>query len=421
MPQTFKNYYHLLVAFGAALFYRFPARRLQVIGVTGTDGKTTTVHLIYHLLRESGQKVSMISTVAAKIGDKEYTTGLHVTTPSSFRVQRYLRQMVSAGSRLAVIEMTSHGLDQNRVAFIPVHTAVVTNVTHEHLDYHKNFEAYIASKAKILREPKFRILNVDDPSFDKLRLAGSGLLSTFGTKESADYRVSNISETAGGVNFKIGYKDKQKKKQTIEVELAVLGRFNAYNAAAATAAVRSMGVEPELFVDSFKSFIPVQGRMQLLDEGQDFFCIVDFAHTPAALAAALKSLQKYTHKRLISVFGAAGERDKLKRGAMGKVSTEFADLSIFTSEDPRHEDPKEIIEQIALGAGSAGGAVNQTFWKIPDRAEAINLAVRNLAKKGDMVIIFGKGHETSMNIDGKEFAWSDEEVARKALRARKLK
>ncbi len=420
VPQTFKNYCHLLVAFLAAFYYRFPARKLKVIGVTGTDGKTTSVHLIYHLLKETGEKVSMLSTVEARIGDKNYSTGLHVTTPNPFQVQKFLREMVKAGSKIAVVEMTSHGLDQNRVAFIPVYTAVVTNVTHEHLDYHKSFEAYLSAKAKILRRTKFRVLNIDDPSFEKLRLAGSGLLSTFGTREEADYRITNVNETPGGVNFKINFKNKQKKKETISVELAVLGRFNAYNAAGALGAVRSVKATSDGLEEAFKSFTPVRGRMQLINAGQDFFCIVDFAHTPAALAAALRSLEKYSHKRIICVFGAAGERDKLKRAAMGKVATEFSDLSIFTSEDPRHEDPKEIVEQIASGAISVGGSINQTFWKIPDRAEAINLAVRNLAKKGDIVAIFGKGHEESMNIAGKEFPWSDVEVASKALHARSL-
>ncbi|OGY28896.1 MAG: hypothetical protein A3F35_02100 [Candidatus Woykebacteria bacterium RIFCSPHIGHO2_12_FULL_45_10] len=421
VPQTVKNYYHLIVAGLAALFFRFPARGLKIIGVTGTDGKTTTVHMIYHLLKEAGEKVSMISTVKAVIGEKEYSTGLHVTTPNSFQIQRLLREMVDAGSEIAVVEITSHGLDQNRVAFIPIYTAVITNVTHEHIDYHGSFAAYLEAKAKILRGAKYRVLNCDDANFEVLKHSGSGLLISFGLAEKADFRGSSLTETTSGISFKASFKNKQKKKISENVLLPVLGRFNSYNALAALVTVCSLGIEADEVADKFSTFQLPQGRMQVVSEGQDFYVIVDFAHTPAALDNALKSLKEYTHHQIISVFGAAGERDRMKRAAMGKVSTELADLSIFTSEDPRNEDPGEIIEQIATGAIAAGGSLNQTFWKIASRAEAINLAVKNLARKGDIVAIFGKGHEASMNIGGQEIPWNDEEVARKALRARLIK
>ena len=264
-------------------------------------------------------------------------------------------------------------------------------------------------------------MNCDDPNFGELKLSGTGLLTSFGLKEGADFRGGSISETTEGVSFKFSFTNKLKKKISTAVLLPVLGRFNVYNALAALAVVSTLGIEPEKAAAEFSTFQLPEGRMQVVAEGQDFYVIVDFAHTPAALANALKSLKQYTHERLISVFGAAGERDRAKRGAMGKVATESADLSIFTSEDPRSEDPQEIIEQIAVGAVSAGGSVNQTFWKIPGRAEAINLAVKNLAQKGDIVAIFGKGHEASMNIGGKELPWNDAEVARKAIRARLIK
>lgn len=421
VPQTIKNYYHFLVAFSAALFFRFPARKLIVVGVTGTDGKTTTVHLIYHMLAEMRQPVGMISTVMAKIGQEEISTGLHVTTPNPFQIQKLLRRMVNSKIKIAVVEMTSHGLDQNRVAFIPVHTAVITNVTHEHLDYHKKFENYLAAKAKILRKTKYRVLNFDDPSFSELRLRGTGQLFTFGMKADADLRASGVREDVSGLNFKVNLKDRGKKVSEVSVNLPILGRFNVYNVLAALGVVRALEIDEKEASSKLVSFKPVTGRMQLVNEGQDFYVVVDFAHTPAALSSALKSLKFYKHNRIICVFGAAGNRDRLKRPVMGKIAAQLADLSIFTSEDPRAEDPKTIIEQIASGAVEAGGSLNDTFWKIPDRSEAISLAVKNLAEPGDIVAIFGKGHEKSMNIAGKEISWDDVEVARKALQARGVK
>ncbi|MDP2671575.1 MAG: UDP-N-acetylmuramoyl-L-alanyl-D-glutamate--2,6-diaminopimelate ligase [bacterium] len=421
LPQTIKNYFHLVAAFFAALFFRFPARKLIVIGVTGTDGKTTTTSMVYHSLKKLGLKVGMVSTVEAKIGEKEVKTGFHVTTPDSFQVQKFLREMVKAGTKYAVVEMTSHGLDQNRVAFIPLRVAVITNITPEHLDYHKNLNKYTLAKAKILRGTRFRVLNFDDPSFSQLRLMGFGQLISFGLRQGADIRASSVAETEFGLELKINLRGKQKDKESFPLTTPLAGRFNVYNILATVGVLKALGFEGAKTGPLLEDFPGVKGRMQFISEGQDFFVVVDFAHTPAALEAALKSLQHYQHNKLICVFGAASERDILKRGVMGKVATKLADYSIFTSEDPRNEDPNKIIEEIAAGAVEVGGVFNQSFWKIADRAEAIGLATKNLAKKGDIVAIFGKGHEETMNIGGKEIPWSDEKLARQSLKERFFK
>jgi UDP-N-acetylmuramoyl-L-alanyl-D-glutamate--2,6-diaminopimelate ligase len=415
VPEPVKNAYHFLQALFGALIFLFPSRKIKVIGVTGTDGKTTTVHLIYHILKEAGKKVSMISTVEARVGDKSIDTGFHVTTPDPIRVQSLLRKMVNARSEYAVLETTSHGLAQERVAFVQFFAGIITNVTHEHLDYHKTYENYLAAKAKLLRGVKFRILNADDPAFEGLKDQGSGQLVSFGLEQQADFIAKRIKLEKQSSEFEIDFTDKQKKNQKIKINLPLVGKYNIYNLLAAFATAVSLEVEPGEIASVITSFKGVPGRMQYIDEGQKFDCVIDFAHTPASLNTALEALNSFKRGKIIAVFGCAGERDKAKRPLMGKIATQLADYSIFTAEDPRGEKVNDIIEQIAKGALEVGGIPNRTFWKIADRAEAINTAIQTLASDGDTVAIFGKGHEQSMSIGGKEFPWSDEAVARNAL------
>lgn len=417
IPQPAKNLYHLLVAFLAALIFRFPARKLKVIGVTGTDGKTTTVNLIYHILSESGLKVGMISTVEAKISGETIDTGFHVTTPGAFQIQKLLRKMVDAGTKQVVLEVTSHALDQNRVAFVPFDVGLITNVSQEHLDYHKSFKSYLLTKAKILNKVNYRVLNNEDPSFDKLKMMGKGQLVTFG-KDGADYIGETVNYFNDSTNYGIHYKTKQKMLKTMMVQSNLIGEFNLSNILAAFAVGKILGLEDKKITAALSSFKGVEGRMELINLGQDFKVYIDFAHTPRSIEVALQTLKKITEKRLICVFGAAGERDKSKRALMGHVAASMANLVIVTSEDPRSEKPERIIEEIEKGIIKAGGANNQTYWKIVDRAEAIEKAVKNLAETGDCVVILGKGHEKSMNIGGVEKPWSDKEIVLKSLKER---
>jgi len=416
VPEPIKKTYHYFQALFGALIFGFPSRKLKVIGITGTDGKTTTCYLIHHILNRAGKRTSMISTVEAKIGTESIKTGLHVTTPNPFKVQRFLAKMARAKSEYAVIEATSHGLAQERVSFINFFVGLVTNVTHEHFDYHKTLRNYLAAKAKILKGVTYRFLNIDDRSYENLKDQGSGQLLTFGIKNKADFMARNISQNGSLLQFDIQFPDKNNQK--VGVKSNLIGEFNVYNILAAFAVCQTLGIDSRTIVTALEDFKGVPGRMQFIDEGQDFDVVVDFAHTPASLEAALKTLNSIKKGRIIAVFGCAGERDSEKRPVMGKIATQLADYCIFTAEDPRKENINQIIEQIAKGALSAGAIPDQTFWKVPDRAEAINTAIQTLAGKGDIVAIFGKGHERSLNIGGRELPWSDEQLAHNSLAAR---
>lgn len=417
IPQPAKNLYHFVVAAAAALFFRFPGNKLKIIGVTGTDGKTTTVNLTHHILNEVGIQAGMISTLSAKIAGKTYETGFHVTTPSAFSIQKYLRKMVDSGVEYAVIEVTSHGLDQGRVAFVPFFIGLITNVTPEHLDYHRSFKNYVLTKAKILSKVKYRVLNAEDQSFESLKMMGTGQLVSFGG-QGTDYFGEEIDSYDSLTTYAIHYRTKQKQLKTLAVSSKLIGEFNLLNILAAFAIGKLVGIEDKKLVNAISSFEGVPGRMQEVNLGQDFRIFIDFAHTPKSIELALNTLRKTTQNKLICVFGAAGERDPSKRVLMGQVAAKSADLIILTSEDPRSESPVKIVEQISKGVEREGGRVNIKYWKIIDRAEAIRKAVGNLAGSGDTVIILGKGHEQTMSIGGKEYSWSDLDQTKKALENR---
>lgn len=395
MLQSLKNVYHLFVAAIAAVFFRFPTRYLNVIGVTGTDGKTTTTHLIYHILNSAGKKVSLISSVEAVIGEKEYDTGFHVTTPDPWEVQKYLRQAVSGGSEYIVLEVTSHALDQNRVAFVNFLAGVLTNVTHEHLDYHKTYENYVATKLELLKRAKVAVVNRDDESFkyinDSKWQIANGKLVTYGIKNDADFTL---------------------KKFPFKTRL--VGEFNRYNILAAVGACKALGLSDQQIRRGVETFEPPEGRMDMVAD-KPCRIIIDFAHTPNALENALKTMKSLDNGKVIAVFGCAGLRDFSKRPLMGEISGRLSDYTVITAEDPRTEDLDKIMEQIAQGSQKAGGVEGKTYFKIADRQEAINFAINRLAKKDDTVIICGKGHEKSMCFGKAEYPWSDYDAVQKAL------
>lgn len=391
MWQKIKNYYHLLSAFLAALFFNFPSKKLTVIGVTGTDGKTTTVHMIYHILKWAGRKVSMISSVRAQIGQELLDTGLHVTTPSPWQVQKLLKAARDAGSRYFVMEATSHGLDQNRLAFVDFDTAVVTNITHDHLDYHKNWQNYAEAKARLFRGVRASILNLDDDSFNFLKRRASGKISTYSLGRFGDFTPKKFL-----LRLKVG------------------GDYNLANAMAATAALGDLKIDKTVIIDALNSFEGVSGRMEEVDLGQNFRAIIDFAHTPNALNQALSALRQTANgkHKIIAVFGAAGERDKSKRPLMGKIASEKADIIILCAEDPRGEIAVDICQQIAKGIKNKKEGRN--YFIIPDRREAIEFACK-LARAGDVAAVFGKGHEKSMVFNKKEIPWDEFEVVKEAI------
>lgn len=417
VPQKMKNIFHFFQAAVAVVFYGFPARKLKVIGITGTDGKTTTVNLIYHILKSAGVKVSMVSTVKAYIGEAAFDTGFHVTTPSPFEVQKFLKMMVKAGSEVAILEVTSHGLDQNRVAFVNFDEGVITNITNDHLDYHGTYDAYVSAKAKLLSGVQTRILNIDDRPFQKLAETGSGKMVSYGKDSKADF--SAFGEKSGnGLNFSIKMKDFGKGGSVLKISSPLTGEFNIYNILASVVVAKSLDIENTKIQKALKTFNGIEGRLEKIEEGQNFQVVVDFAHTPNAFQNVLTTLKKETKGKLIVVFGSAGERDKFKRPAMGKIAGKLCDYLVITSEDPRNESVGKISGEISKGVEAAGGVLNKNYWIIPDRKVAIQWTVKELAQSGDTVVLLGKGHEKSMNIGGKEYNWSDQLVVREALTER---
>lgn len=358
--QFVKNIYHWIVGWGCVVGNGFAGRSLKIIGVTGTDGKTTTSHLIYEILQEAGFKVALVSTVAAYIGDEEIDTGFHVTSPEPWLLQPLLKKIEQKGFTHLVLEVTSHGLDQNRFVGVKFYVGVITNITHEHLDYHGTFEKYRAAKMKLLRMAKWPIL---------------------------DYA-----------------------KTKLEVKNPVLaGEYNLYNIGAAEAVAKILDVRSQIVEDVIRDFKGVPGRMEEIKLGQPFRAIVDFAHTPNALEQVLKTLnaQRSAHKKLILVFGCAGLRDHTKRPMMGEIAKRLADAVIVTAEDPRTEKLDDIFNQITDGDG--------WFGREDDRQKAIQMAV-NMAKPGDIVVATGKGHEKSMCFGKTEYPWSDREAFEKAIK-----
>jgi UDP-N-acetylmuramoyl-L-alanyl-D-glutamate--2,6-diaminopimelate ligase len=409
------------LTFLAAAFYNWPARNLTVIGVTGTDGKTTTSNIIHKILVVAGIRAGMISTVNAVIGDEVLDTGFHVTTPDAHDVQHYLARMVDSGLTHVVLETTSHGWAQHRVDACEFDVGVVTNITHEHFDEHGSYENYRAAKARLFSSleltkeklhgnPRLAVINRDDRSFEFL----DGFIKTkklnYGLGDSADVRAVDVSYSSSGIEFTAVSKD-----FSAHVTSDLVGAYNISNCLAAlTATVYGLGLAPEVAARGIASLEGIPGRMEQIDLGQNFIAIVDFAHTPNALKVALEAGRKMTRDRVISIFGSAGLRDKEKRRMMAETSIELADLSILTAEDPRTESLDGILEEMAAGAISKGGREGETFWRVADRGEAIKFAIR-LAREGDIVLSCGKGHEQSMCFGKTEYLWDDRTAMRAAL------
>lgn len=388
--QEFINrFYHLPLAVFANIVYGFPAKRLKVIGVTGTDGKTTTTNMIYQVLKAAGKRVSMVSTVNAVIGGKSYDTGFHVTSPSSFTIQKFAKMAKDKGDEFLILEVTSHALDQYRFWGVKFDIGVITNITHEHLDYHKSFENYLSTKLKLIRGAGVAIVNggIGDKS---VRGGTEGKILTFGLSKG-DF-----------------------SQKEVKLKLKIPGDYNIENALASLAAAFVLKINKSIARRVLENFTGVKGRMEEVKNNKGIKIIVDFAHTPNALEQVLKALRKETKGRLIAVFGSAGKRDIQKRGLMGETAGRLADILIVTAEDPRGE--LEVINrQITEGAKKGGAMMGINYFVIGDRKKAIEFALTN-TKRGDTVGVFGKGHERSMNLDGKkEISWSDREVIEEIL------
>ncbi|HOT90540.1 MAG TPA: UDP-N-acetylmuramoyl-L-alanyl-D-glutamate--2,6-diaminopimelate ligase [Anaerolineae bacterium] len=411
-----------------AAWHGFPSRQLTLFGVTGTDGKTTTTNLLYAILCAAGHETGMISTVNARIGALSLDTGLHTTTPPSGEVQDYLAQMVAAGATHAVLETTSEGLAQQRLAGCDFDVAVVTNITHEHVTAHGSWEAYREAKATLFRSlataarkpdvPKVAVLNRDDPgSFDYLRAIPVEQQVIYGLDSpDVDVTATDIVYTPQGIRAVL-----RSPWGTVRLSSPLVGAFNVSNILAAASAALALGISRDAVVEGVAAISGIPGRMERIDEGQPFTAIVDFAHTPNALRVALLTARQWVagKGRVIVVFGSAGLRDREKRRMMGEVAGELADLIVLTAEDPRTEPLDDILAEMAEGVRHHSRVEGVDFWRIPDRGAALLHAVR-MAQPDDIVLACGKGHEQSMCFGTVEYPWDDREALRRALHGETL-
>jgi UDP-N-acetylmuramoyl-L-alanyl-D-glutamate--2,6-diaminopimelate ligase len=418
----------------SAASYGFPSRQMTLVGVTGTDGKTTTVNLIHSILRAGGIAVGTISTVEAIIPSPDQRpgreasieTGLHTTTPDPPEIQRSLSMMVQGGATHAVLEVTSHGLAQYRLAGCDFDVAAVTNITHEHLDFHGSLESYRQAKTLLFRDlagsfqkvgiAKVSVLNGDDDSFNYLRCLDADRQIVYGVGSDTDVTACDVILDPDRIRFTLCAASAQ-----IPVETPLVGQYNLHNALAAAAVGVALDVPLEAVAGGLAAFRGVPGRMERIEEGQPFLAIVDFAHTPNALCQALRTVRRMidTGGRVIVVFGSAGLRDREKRRMMGRIAGELADVVILTAEDPRTESLASILEESAEAAQSVGKREGIDLLKVMDRGEALWRACR-LARPGDVVIACGKGHEQSMCFGDTEFPWDDREAMRLAIHGGRL-
>lgn len=383
----------------------FPAKGLKVIGVTGTDGKTSTSTLIAQMLRENGYKVAMMTTISVDYGDGagEQPNPTRLTTMGSLDLIKKIKKVKASGAEWLVLETTSHALAQHRVWGIPYSIAVFTNLGHEHLDYHKTFERYRDAKRMLFKQTnsnrkglRVGVVNADDGVADFF-VGDIAHPMTYGVK-NGDYRATNIKMTSSGSRYIVKTEDAE-----YHIECHVPGKFNVYNSLAAVCVGRAIGLSKEQIQKGIASLHSVEGRMTRVDEGQNFDVIVDYAHTPESFDKVFSEVKPLTKGRLIAVFGSAGRRDEAKRAAQGEVAARYCDVVIATEEDDRDIDGAEILEQIASGAEKVGKKRGQNLFLIHDREQAVDAAVK-MAKEGDMILLLGKGHEKSILGNGPDAA-----------------
>ncbi len=386
----------------AARFWGDPTARLRVVGVTGTNGKTTTAYLIREILQAADFRCGLLGTVKQVVGgvEKEVVR----TTPEAVELQASFRQMLAGGDEACAMEVSSHALTLHRADAIHFEVALFTNLTQDHLDFHEDMEDYFLAKRRLFEAgPKVAIVNVDDPY--GRRLAGEFECVTFSAEGvEADYRATDVEFDATGASFSLG---------KMRLRTALPGHFNVANALGAFAAAEAMGVGGDIAAAGLAKAARVPGRFEPIDEGQGFGVIVDYAHTPDSLENVLRAARRITDGRVISVFGAGGDRERDKRPKMGRAGAELSDLAVITSDNPRSEDPATIVAEVAAGAAGAEGA--SELEVVVDRREAIALALGR-ARRGDTVVIAGKGHEQGQEFeDGRKVPFDDREVAREEL------
>lgn len=399
-------------------FYDYPARSMRVIGITGTNGKTTTSYITRAILRHAGYKVGLIGTIQIMMEEEVFP--IHNTTPDVVELQHTLAVMRDRGMDYVVMEVSSHALDQDRVAGIEFDTAVFTNLTQDHLDYHKTLENYMLAKAKLfdrvsepgVKKGKTAVVNIDDAAGKTMLAHADCTHLTYAIRQSADLRATDVHVLAGGANFTLNYDS----FGTMPLQLHITGIFNVYNVMSAVGAALAEHVRPEDIEAVLRDFTSVPGRFELVKAGQDFSIIVDYAHTPDGVENVLRTAREIAQKKIIAVFGCGGDRDRTKRPIMGRLAAKLADVVIATSDNPRSEDPESILDEVEAGVRETIG--DKHHERIADRREAIFRAVE-LAEPEDLVIILGKGHENYQILRDGTIHFDDKEVACEAVAARR--
>lgn len=394
--------YHWISAATNGIKYKFPAKNMRVIGVTGTNGKTTTCFMIWKMLNEAGYKTGLLTTVAWGV-DKLHKQIEHMTTVDAKTLNSRIQKIKTFGAEFLVLEVTSHAMAQFRTLGVPVEIAVMTNVTHDHLDYHKTFERYRDAKRKLFKKAKFGVINADDKSA-KLFKQDVKEYITYGIN-GGEKRAIEIKLAASGVEYFCG---------DIKIKTQIPGNFNVYNSLAAMCVGEKLGLSKTAIEKGIYALTEVEGRMNRINEGQDFEVIVDYAHTPDALEKVFDSVKGHKGK-IIAVHGGAGRRDESTRPIRGKILGKNSNIVIVTEDDSRDEDPEKIAEAFVEGAEKAGKKVGKDLFVEIDRGKAIEMAIK-MAKKGDLVLLLGKGHEkTILRKDG-PVPFEDIKVAKRVLK-----
>lgn len=425
--QKLKNIFiHLPKAIFFQILYKHQSQKLTLIGVTGTDGKTTTCNLLYETLRKAGINTGVITTIGAKFGDnQEIDTGLHMTSPDPSLIQKIFKKMIDSGVTHVICEVTAHAIDQYRFYGCNFKVAVMTNTSHEHLDYFLNMQNYIETKSKLFQQAQISILNKDDPSFKIISPKIKNFI-TYSIDKKSNFQAKNVKLTSDDISFTIN-------KQKIVTD--TIFYYQIYNILAAYAVISNLHVDTNYLNKTVETFPATKGRREEVPNNLGITAIIDFAHTPNAIKNTLSSLKKFEKGKIIAIFGATGGRDKTKRPEMGLVTSQLANIAIITSDDTRNEDIKDINQQIISGIPKDAILIEETnlskikkiitanskkfiYFNIPNRQDAFNLAVK-LSQPKDTIIAMGKGHETSILLGKTEYPWSENQAFRLAFSLKK--
>ncbi|MBT2288063.1 UDP-N-acetylmuramoyl-L-alanyl-D-glutamate--2,6-diaminopimelate ligase [Paenibacillus albidus] len=420
LPQLVVDDCRFAMAVLSNAFFGSPSSRMRMIGVTGTNGKTTTTYLIERIMQDHGLKTGLIGTIQMRYDGQTYPTS--GTTPESLELQRSLHDMAVKGVQCCVMEVSSHALEQGRVKGTDFRTAIFTNLTQDHLDYHHSMEEYRATKGLFFarlgnvispwkEERKYAVLNTDDEASSYFAAQTAAEVVTYGIDNQANVRASRISITAKGTSFHV-----ETFKGETDISLRMVGKFNVYNALAAITAALLEDIPLAEIKASLEAVAGVAGRVESVDEGQDFAVIVDYAHTPDGLENVLRTVREFAGGQVLTVFGCGGDRDRTKRPKMGKIAAKYSDKVLVTSDNPRTEDPLLILRDIEAGL-EEDAVPAERYELIADRREAIRKAIE-MASPGDVVLIAGKGHETYQLIGGVVHEFDDRIVAKEVIRGR---